>query len=61
LRSLVSHHHICCASIDDFKAVRASIGETLRELHSDVLREEAPDRIAELLRQIDQQKDTNDG
>jgi hypothetical protein len=39
----------------DLKAVRAGIGTALRTLHSDALREEIPDRIAQLLRQLDQQ------
>jgi hypothetical protein len=39
----------------DLKAVRTGIGQALRALHSKVLREEVPDRIAELLRQLDQQ------
>jgi hypothetical protein len=39
------------------KAVRTGIGAALRTLHSEVLHEEVPDRIAELLRQLDQQKD----
>jgi hypothetical protein len=39
----------------DLKAVRTGIGEALRTLYSGVLREEVPDRIAELLRQLDQQ------
>jgi hypothetical protein len=43
----------------DLKAVRTGIGAALRTLHSDVLREEVPDRIAELLRQLDQQKDAD--
>jgi hypothetical protein len=43
----------------DLKAVCTGIGTPLRALHSDVLRGELPDRIAELLRQLDQQKDTN--
>jgi hypothetical protein len=38
----------------DLMAVRAGIVAALRTLHSDVLREEVPDRIAELLRQLDQ-------
>ena len=38
-----------------FEAVRAAIGTALRSLHSDVLLEPLPDRIAELLRQLDQQ------
>jgi len=37
------------------KAVRMAIGQALRTLHSDMLREKVPDRIAELLRQLDQQ------
>ena len=36
----------------DLKAVRTGIGAALRTLHSDVLREEVPDRIAELLGQL---------
>jgi hypothetical protein len=43
----------------DSKAVRTGIGAALRTLHSDMLREEVPDRIAELLTQIDQQKDAD--
>jgi len=39
----------------DLKAVSTGIGAALRTLHSDVLREEVPDRIAALLRQIEQQ------
>lgn len=49
----------------DLKAVRTGIGAGLRALYSDMLREELADRIAELLRQLDQrlkqldqQKDT---
>ena len=41
------------------KAVRTGIGAALRTLHSDVLRKELPERMAELLRQLDQQKDTD--
>jgi hypothetical protein len=40
----------------DFEAVRAAIGTALRSLHSDVLLEPLPDRMAELLRQLDQQR-----
>jgi hypothetical protein len=40
----------------DLKAVRAGIGAAIRTIHSDVLREDIPDRIAELLKQLDQQK-----
>jgi hypothetical protein len=43
----------------DLKAVRTGIGAALRTLHSDVLREEVPNRMAELLRQLDQQKGTD--
>jgi hypothetical protein len=38
----------------ELRAVRRGIGAALRTLHSDVLREEIPDRIAELLSQLDQ-------
>jgi len=38
-----------------FDSVRAGIGSGLRSLHSDLLREPLPDRIAELLRQLDEQ------
>jgi hypothetical protein len=41
----------------DLHAVRTGIGAAIRTIHSDVLREEVPNRIAELLRQLDQQKD----
>jgi hypothetical protein len=43
----------------DLKAVRTGIGAALRTLHSDVLREEVPDRIAVLMRQLGQQKGTD--
>jgi len=39
----------------DLNVVRTRIGAELRRLYSDVLREETPDRIAEWLRQLDQQ------
>jgi len=39
----------------DFEAVRTAIGAALRSLHSDVLHEPLPDRIAELIRQLDQE------
>jgi hypothetical protein len=45
----------------DLKAVRASIGAAIRTVHSDVLREEIPDRIAALLRQLDEPKDVGGG
>jgi hypothetical protein len=38
-----------------FDPARAGIGSALRSLHSDVLREPLPGRIAELLRQLDEQ------
>ena len=38
----------------DLKAVRRGIGQALRTHYSDVLREEVPDRIADLLMQLDQ-------
>jgi len=38
----------------DLKAVRTGIGQALRTHYFDVLREEVPDRIAELLMQLDQ-------
>jgi hypothetical protein len=41
----------------DTKAVRVGIGAAIRAIHSDVLGEEIPDRIAELLRQLDEPKD----
>ena len=39
----------------DFDAVRTALGTALRSLHSNVLLEPLPDRMAELLRQLDQQ------
>jgi hypothetical protein len=36
-------------------SMRAGIGSLLRSLHSDVLREPLPDRMAQLLRQLDEQ------
>jgi hypothetical protein len=39
----------------DLRAVCTGIGAALRTLYSDVLREEIPDRMAELLLQLDQQ------
>ena len=43
----------------DMKAVRTGIGAALRTLYSDVSREDVPERMAELLRQLDQQKDAD--
>jgi hypothetical protein len=39
----------------DLKAMCRGIGEELRTLHSEALREEIPDRIAEVLQRLDQQ------
>jgi hypothetical protein len=39
----------------DLSAVRRGTGAALRRLYSDVLGEEVPDRIAELLSQLDQE------
>jgi hypothetical protein len=38
----------------NLRAVRTAIGGELRRLYSDVLREEIPGRMAELIRQLDQ-------
>ncbi len=38
----------------DLKVVQTGIGAELRTLHSDVLRDEVPARMAELLKQLDQ-------
>jgi hypothetical protein len=43
----------------DLKAVRTGISAALRTLHSDVSREDVPERMAELLRRLDQQKDAD--
>ena len=43
----------------DLKAVRTGIGAALRTLRSDVLREEVPDRIDELLKRLDEPKGTD--
>jgi hypothetical protein len=37
----------------DLRAVRGGAGEALRTLYSDVLHEEIPDRIAELLKRLE--------
>jgi hypothetical protein len=39
----------------DFQAIRNAIGTRLRSIHSHVLNEPLPERIAELLSQLDQQ------
>jgi hypothetical protein len=38
----------------DLKAVRAGVGAALSKLHSEVLREEVPNKMTELLSQLDQ-------
>ena len=45
----------CDLSPDDLKAARTGMGAALRTRYSDVLREKIPDRMAELLLQLDQQ------
>jgi len=40
-----------------FEAVRTAIAAELKRLHSNVLHEPIPDRMAELLRQLDQPPD----
>jgi Anti-sigma factor NepR len=37
----------------DVNAVRTGIGKELRKLYSDVLPEEIPDKMAELIKQLD--------
>jgi hypothetical protein len=44
----------------DFETARTAIGMALRSLHSDVLSEPLPEKIAELLRQLDRQKGADD-
>jgi hypothetical protein len=46
-------------AVSDFEAVRTAIGTALRSLHSNVLNEPLPDRIAELLRQLDRPSESN--
>jgi len=43
----------------DLRAVRTGIGAALRTLFSDVLRQQIPERMAELLLQLDQQNDAD--
>jgi Anti-sigma factor NepR len=40
-------------------AVRTAIGAELRRLHSDLLPKEIPDRMAELIKQLDRQIETS--
>jgi hypothetical protein len=42
----------------DLNAARRGIGSELRKLYSEQLREEIPDRMAELLKQLDQLMET---
>ena len=58
-RDAAGRHGTRPNAVFDLKAVRTGIGAALRTLHSDVLREEVPDRIAELLKRLDQQKDAD--
>jgi hypothetical protein len=43
----------------DLKAVRTAIGTELRKLPSDLLHEEVPDRMAELIKQLDQRMEAS--
>jgi hypothetical protein len=43
----------------DLNAVRSAIGTELRKLYSDVLRGEIPDRMAELIKELDQQMEAH--
>jgi hypothetical protein len=43
----------------DLKAVRTAIGTELRKLSSDLSHEEIPDRMAELIKQLDQLTEAN--
>jgi Anti-sigma factor NepR len=43
----------------DLKAVRSAIGTELRKLYSDVLHGEIPDRMAELIKQLDRLMEAN--
>ncbi len=45
----------------DFEAVRTAIGAALRTHYSEVLREPIPDRMAELLKQLDQPPESGPG
>jgi hypothetical protein len=44
----------------DLKAARTGIGAALKTLHSEVLREEVPDRMVELLTQLENQPTLRD-
>ena len=41
------------------KAVRTGISAELRKLYSDMLHKEIPDRMAELIKQLDQQMEAS--
>jgi hypothetical protein len=43
----------------DFAEVRTAVGAALRSLHSNVLLEPLPGRMAELLSELDQQKEAD--
>jgi hypothetical protein len=43
----------------DLRAVRTPVGAELRKLCSDVLREEIPDKMAELIKQLNQQMEAS--
>jgi hypothetical protein len=43
----------------DRNTVRTGIGAELRKLHSELLRKEIPDRMAELIKQLDQQTEAS--
>jgi Anti-sigma factor NepR len=45
-------HDLTAANL---KAVRTGIGLALRTLHSEVLHDKLPDRMAEMIRQLDRQ------
>src|SRR5215831_10493733 len=46
-------------ALADLNVVRTGIGSELRRLHSDVLREEIPDRMAELIKRLNQPTEAN--
>jgi hypothetical protein len=46
-------------ALANLRVIRTAIGGELRRLYSDVLRQEIPDRMAELIRQLDQLKEAS--
>jgi Anti-sigma factor NepR len=54
----VGSHETRSSAGVDLKVVRTGIGVALRTLHAEVLREDIPDRMAVLLSQLDQQKNS---